>query len=361
MRALRRFTVRLALPQPLAPLGELVMNLRWSWHHPSLDLFASIDPETWAAVNQDPIRLLGEVSPERLAALAVDQAFLGRLQAVHDDLREYLATPKWYQSLQDAPASIAYFSPEFGITEVLPQYSGGLGILAGDHLKAASDLGVPILGVGLLYRAGYFKQSLNAEGWQQERYPPIDPHGLPLTLLTDTTGAPLKISVGFPQGRKLHAQVWKAQVGRVPLLLLDSDVEENAPAEREVTDRLYGGGTDHRLHQEMLLGIGGVRAIRAYTALTGDPAPEVFHTNEGHAGFLGLERIRELVEIGLTYDEAREAVRAGTVFTTHTPVPAGIDRFPREMIASYFGGDNGVEGVPVDRILELGAEEDPTV
>jgi starch phosphorylase len=361
VRALRRFTVRLALPQPLAQLGELVMNLRWSWHHPSLDLFASIDPDTWTAVNQDPVRLLGEVSPDRLAALAVDEGFLHRLQAVHEDLRAYLATPKWYQSLQDAPASIAYFSPEFGITEVLPQYSGGLGILAGDHLKAASDLGVPILGVGLLYRSGYFKQTLNAEGWQQERYPPIDPHGLPLTLLTDGTGAPLKVAVGFPHGRKLHAQVWKAQVGRVPLLLLDSDVEENAPAEREVTDRLYGGGTDHRLHQEMLLGIGGVRAIRAYTALTGDPAPEVFHTNEGHAGFLGLERIRELVEIGLTYDEAREAVRAGTVFTTHTPVPAGIDRFPREMIASYFGGDNGVEGVPVDRILELGAEEDPTV
>jgi starch phosphorylase len=361
VRALRRFTVRLALPQALAPLGELVMNLRWSWHHPSLDLFASVDPETWAAVKQDPVQLLGEVSPERLAELAQDPDFLARLQAVHEDLREYLTTPKWYQSLAEAPASIAYFSPEFGITEVLPQYSGGLGILAGDHLKAASDLGVPILGVGLLYRAGYFKQSLNAEGWQQERYPPIDPHGLPLTLLTDAAGAPLKITVGFPQGRTLYAQVWKAQVGRVPLLLLDSDVEENAPAEREVTDRLYGGGSDHRLHQEMLLGIGGVRAIRAYTALTGDPAPEVFHTNEGHAGFLGLERIRELTEIGLTYDEAREAVRAGTVFTTHTPVPAGIDRFPRELIATYFGGDNGVPGVPVERILELGAEDDPTV
>jgi len=361
VRALRRFTVRLALPQALAPLGELVMNLRWSWHHPSLDLFASVDPETWATVNQDPVRLLGEVSPQRLAELAADPDFLARLQDVHEDLRGYLTTPKWYQSLTDAPASIAYFSPEFGITEVLPQYSGGLGILAGDHLKAASDLGVPILGVGLLYRAGYFKQSLNAEGWQQERYPPIDPHGLPLTLLTDASGAPLRISVGFPEGRKLHAQVWKAQVGRVPLLLLDSDVEENAPAEREVTDRLYGGGSDHRLHQEMLLGIGGVRAIRAYTALTGDPAPEVFHTNEGHAGFLGLERIRELVEIGLTYDEAREAVRAGTVFTTHTPVPAGIDRFPRELIATYFGGDNAVAGVPVERILELGAEEDPAV
>jgi starch phosphorylase len=365
VRALRRFTVRLALPQALAPLGELVMNLRWSWHHPSLDLFASVDPETWAAVNQDPVRLLGEVSPERLAELAADPGFLSRQQAVHEDLRDYLTTPKWYQSLTGpeggAPASIAYFSPEFGITEVLPQYSGGLGILAGDHLKTASDLGVPILGVGLLYRAGYFKQSLNAEGWQQERYPPIDPHGLPLTLLTDTSGAPLKIWVGFPEGRRLYAQVWKAQVGRVPLLLLDSDVEENAPAEREVTDRLYGGGTDHRLHQEMLLGIGGVRAIRAYTALSGDPAPEVFHTNEGHAGFLGLERIRELTEIGLSYDEAREAVRAGTVFTTHTPVPAGIDRFPKELIAAYFGGDNAVPGVPVERILELGAEEDTTV
>jgi starch phosphorylase len=361
VRALRRFTVRLALPEPLAPLGELVMNLRWSWHHPSLDLFASVDPETWEAVDKDPVRLLGEVSPERLAELAQDQDFLTRLQAVHDDLSEYLTKPKWYQSLSDAPASIAYFSPEFGITEVLPQYSGGLGILAGDHLKTASDLGVPILGVGLLYRAGYFKQSLNAEGWQQERYPPIDPHGLPLTLLTDASGAPLKIEVGFPEGRTLHAQVWKAQVGRVALLLLDSDVEENAPAEREVTDRLYGGGSDHRLHQEMLLGIGGVRAIRAYTELTGAPAPEVFHTNEGHAGFLGLERIRELVEQGLSYDEAREAVRAGTVFTTHTPVPAGIDRFPRDLIARYFGGDNAVHGVPVDRILELGAEDDPSI
>ncbi len=337
------------------------MNLRWSWHPASLDLFASVDPDVWQAVGQDPVRLLGEVSPERLAALAQDQEFLERLSAAHEDLRSYLTAPHWYQTLDKAPTSIAYFSPEFGITEVLPQYSGGLGILAGDHLKAASDLGVPILGVGLLYRSGYFKQSLNAEGWQQERYPPLDPHGLPLTLLTDTSGAPVKVGVGFPEGRTLWAQIWKAQVGRVPLLLLDSDVEENAPAEREVTDRLYGGGTDHRLHQEMLLGIGGVRAIRAYTGLTGDPAPEVFHTNEGHAGFLGLERIRELTELGLSYDEAREAVRAGTVFTTHTPVPAGIDRFPRELISTYFGGDNAVSGVPVDRILELGAEEDPAV
>src|SRR5581483_3240103 len=157
------------------------------------------------------------------------------------------------------PKAIAYFSPEFGITEVLPQYSGGLGILAGDHLKTASDLGVPIIGVGLLYRRGYFRQSLSREGWQQERYPPIDPHGLPLSLLREADGTPIQVSVGLPAGRTLRANIWRADVGRVPLLLLDSDVEENAPAERDVTDRLYGGGTDHRMLQEMLLGIGGVR------------------------------------------------------------------------------------------------------
>ena len=360
MKALRRFTVRLALPASLAPLAELVMNLRWSWHHASLDLFESIDPDTWEAVGHDPVQLLGEVSPERLTELSQDSSFLERMAAVHADLQTYLTTPKWYQSLDGAPASIAYFSPEFGITEVLPQYSGGLGILAGDHLKAASDLGVPILGVGLLYRAGYFKQSLTAEGWQQERYPPLDPHGLPLTLLRDGDGAPIEVAVPLSEGRTLHAQVWKAQVGRVPLLLLDSDVEANGREERQVTDRLYGGGSDNRLAQELLLGVGGVRAIRAYTALTGEPAPEVFHTNEGHAGFLGIERIRELVGEGLTYDEALEAVRAGTVFTTHTPVPAGIDRFPSELIAGVFAG-GALDGVPLDRVLELGAEEDPAV
>ena len=360
MRALRRFTVRLALPVPLAPLAELVMNLRWSWHHASLDLFESIDPDVWHAVGRDPVQLLGDVSPERLTELSSDEDFLTRMAAVHADLQAYLTTPKWYQSLDGAAQCIAYFSPEFGITEVLPQYSGGLGILAGDHLKAASDLGVPILGVGLLYRAGYFQQSLNAEGWQQERYPPLDPHGLPLTLLRTADGLPLEISVGLDEGHILHAQVWKAQVGRVPLLLLDSDVENNGPAERQVTDRLYGGGTDHRLKQELLLGIGGVRALRAYTALTGEPEPEVFHTNEGHAGFLGIERIRELMAHGLSYDEALEAVRAGTVFTTHTPVPAGIDRFPRELIADVFAGGT-LQGVPLNRVLELGAEEDPSV
>ncbi|MCZ2829547.1 alpha-glucan family phosphorylase [Modestobacter sp. VKM Ac-2986] len=357
MRALRRLTVRASLPEALLPLSQLVTNLRWSWHPETRDLFEALDPQLWDSCGGDPVRVLGEVSAERLAALADDPAFLARLESVTTDLRTYLEAPHWYQSLgEEAPATVAYFSAEFGITEVLPQYSGGLGILAGDHLKAASDLGVPLIGVGLLYRAGYFTQGLSADGWQLEHYPALDPHGLPLKLLRDAEGAAVVVTVPLPEARTLAAHVWRAQVGRVQLLLLDSDIEENAPAERGVTDRLYGGGEDHRLRQEMLLGIGGVRALRAYCSLTGTPQPEVFHANEGHAGFQGLERIRELTEShGLTFAEALQAVRAGTVFTTHTPVPAGIDRFPRALIERYFAGF----GVPVDQLLPLGAERDP--
>jgi starch phosphorylase len=361
VKAIRRFTVRTVLPGPLAPLGELALNLRWSWHPQSQDLFRSLEPTVWEAVGHDPVQLLGALGPDRLTALAEDSEVVSRVETAAADLRCYLSDDRWYQSLSDVPAAIAYFSPEFGVTAALPQYSGGLGILAGDHLKAASDLGVPIVGVGLLYRSGYFAQSLSREGWQQEVYPVLDPNGLPISLLreADDPGAPpLKVRVGLPDSRTLVAQVWKAQVGRVPLLLLDSDVEDNAPAEREVTDRLYGGGGEHRLLQEMLLGIGGVRALRAYAKLTGTPEPEVFHTNEGHAGFLNVERIRELTEdAGLSFDDAVEAARAATVFTTHTPVPAGIDRFPRDLIEQYFGGDNASAGVPVERILTLGAED----
>ncbi|NEM05235.1 alpha-glucan family phosphorylase [Geodermatophilus normandii] len=358
MRALRRFTVRAALPEALTPLSQLVMNLRWSWHAETRDLFEALDPELWRACGNDPVKVLGEVSAERLATLSNDRRFLRRLQDVVDDLEDYLSSPHWYQSLgSDAPRSIAYFSAEFGITEVLPQYSGGLGILAGDHLKAASDLGVPLIGVGLLYRAGYFEQGLSGDGWQLEHYPALDPHGLPVKLLRQADGSAVVISVPLPEGRTLHAHVWRAQVGRVALLLLDSDIEENAPAERGVTDRLYGGDEDHRLRQEMLLGIGGVRALRAYCQLTGTPQPEVFHANEGHAGFQGVERIRELTEThGLTFAEALQAVRAGTVFTTHTPVPAGIDRFPRALIERYFAGF----GVPLEHLIPLGGEDDPT-
>ena len=257
------------------------------------------------------------------------------------DLASYLSEDRWYQKrVPDGPAAIGYFSPEFGITAVLPQYSGGLGILAGDHLKAASDLGVPIVGVGLLYKHGYFKQSLSREGWQQETYPVLDPDGLPISALLEANGAPATISIDLPGGPPLVARIWVASVGRVSLLMLDTDVEGNPDHYVDVTDRLYGGNSEHRLRQELLLGVGGVRALRAHSRITGAPTPEVFHTNEGHAGFLGLERIRELTvaEGGpkLDFDTALEMGRASTVFTTHTPVPAGIDRFPRSLMEQYF-------------------------
>ncbi len=363
MRAIRRFTIHPVLPEALDPLRSLMLNLRWSWHAGTRRLFASIDPANTELAEQDPVALLGMVPQDRLTSLARDPDFLARLAAASADLNDYLTEPRWYQGQPadgQLPASIAYFSPEYGITAALPQYSGGLGILAGDHLKAASDLGVPLIGVGLLYRHGYFTQSLSLEGWQAERYPASDPNGLPLTLLREEDGSPVRVCVGLADGAVLSAQIWLAQVGRVPLLLLDSYVEENEPELREITDRLYGGGTDHRLRQELLLGIGGVRAVRAYCASTGHAEPEVFHTNEGHAGFLGLERIREYTEQGLSFDEALELCRAGTVFTTHTPVPAGIDRFPRDLVARQVAsGDSGggaLPGLPLDRILDLGAE-----
>ncbi|MFF2850269.1 alpha-glucan family phosphorylase [Streptomyces sp. NPDC058001] len=359
MKAIRRITVRPVLPEPLLALSELARNLRWSWHDGTRDLFRSVDPARWAA-DGDPVRLLGGVAPERLAELAADPEFLRRLTETADDLNAYVQGDRWYQDQpSDLPAAVAYFSPEFGVTAALPQYSGGLGILAGDHLKAASDLGVPLIGVGLLYRHGYFRQSLSRDGWQQETYPLLDPDELPLSLLRAADGSAAHIAIALPGGRSLHARIWIAQVGRVPLLMLDSDIEENDSKERDVTDRLYGGGSEHRLLQEMLLGIGGVRAVRAYCDLTGHPAPEVFHTNEGHAGFLGLERIHEHVADGLDFGPALESVRAGTVFTTHTPVPAGIDRFDRELVARHFGADAELPGIDVERILQLGMETYP--
>jgi len=261
VKAIRRFSVRTVLPEPIAALGELASNLRWSWHAPTRDLFQRIDPARWTKVRQDPVRLLSALSPRELADLAANPEFVAAVTSAKEDLDSYLTAPRWYQAWAEeveggAPRAIAYFSPEFGITEVLPQYSGGLGILAGDHLKTASDLGVPIVGVGLFYKTGYFKQSLNRDGWQQETYPVLDPDGLPISLLREEDGTPSVITLSLPGGRELHAHVWRAQVGRVPLLLLDSDVPENDEAARNVTNRLYGGGGEQRLQQEMLLGTG---------------------------------------------------------------------------------------------------------
>lgn len=366
MRAVHRFTVRAHLPDQLAALSTLATNLRWSWHPPTQDLFAEVDPEVWAEVGGDPLRLLSEVPAGRLSQLAHDDDFVARTRAVDDDLRRYLTVPRWYQQRRDEgtvlPSAVAYFSMEFGLSEALPNYSGGLGVLAGDHLKSASDLGLPLIGVGLLYGSGYFRQTLSPEGWQHEHYPVLDPRGLALETLTGASGEPIVVRVAMPEGRTLRARIWRAQVGRVPLLLLDTDLPDNDEDLRGVTDRLFGGDPDHRLRQEILVGIGGVRAVRAYCEQTGHPQPEVFHTNESHAGFLGLERVRELQDDGLHFDEAVVAVRAGTVFTTHTPVPAGIDRFPVSLMRHYFGEGSArclLPGVSTERVLALGAEDNP--
>ncbi len=373
MKALRRFTVRTHLPERLVALERLSTNLRWSWDKPTQDLFEAVDPELWTQVGNDPVALLGLVSPKRLDELAVDESFLGRLDDLVAGLDDYLNRPMWYQQQAtegaELPHGIAYFSMEFGVAGVLPNYSGGLGILAGDHLKSASDLGLPLVAVGLYYRSGYFRQSLTADGWQKENYPSLDPQGLPLRLLTDHEHNPVLVELAMPDDAKLRARVWVAQVGRIPLLLLDSDIPENEHELRGVTDRLYGGDQEHRIKQEILAGIGGVRAIRAFTDIEGLPTPEVFHMNEGHAGFLGAERIRELTDSGLDFDTALTVVRSSTVFTTHTPVAAGIDRFPMEMVKRYFGsghdGPSGatsrlLPGVPLDRIIAFGAEDDPS-
>jgi starch phosphorylase len=345
MRALRSFTVRARLPEPLIPLQELAFNLRWSWDNRTRDLFRWVDPQIWELTFHDPVRLLSLVGRQRLEQLAADPAFMGFLGEMHADLQRYLEAPRWFQNSPASPLrSVAYFSPEFGIAEALPQYSGGLGVLAGDHLKAASSLGVPLIGVGLMYRMGYFRQRLDSDGWQEERYPVLDPHSMALDLVES-----VRVSVDLG-GATLEAQVWLAQVGRVKLYMLDADVDANDDELRAVTDRLYGGGSEHRVRQEILLGIGGVRALDALGVDT-----QVFHTNEGHAGFLGLERIRKLITSeNLSWEEAIEAVRSGTVFTTHTPVSAGIDRFPRDLMETYFSSWADECGVSIDTLMSLG-------
>jgi starch phosphorylase len=363
VKAIRRFTVRTVLPESIAPLSRLAKNLRWSWHRPTEQLFADLNPQAWETVHGDPVKLLGSLTREEIQQIADDPDMVRRIEELDADLDHYLGDALWYQQTQspDGPRSIAYFSAEYGITSVLPQYSGGLGILAGDHLKSASDLGVPVVGVGLFYQHGYFKQSLSRDAWQQETYPVLDPDGMPLTLLREEDGTPARVTLPLPNGRSLSAQIWRADVGRVPLLLLDSDIADNDDHARNVTDRLYGGGGDHRLQQELLLGMGGVRALRVFSRLTGTPDPEVFHCNEGHAGFLGIERIAELMEPvdgtePMTWEEALTAVRSATVFTTHTPVPAGIDRFERSQIEHFFNAGLA-PSVPTANILALGTED----
>ncbi|MGP9537598.1 alpha-glucan family phosphorylase [Brachybacterium sp. AOP43-C2-M15] len=368
MKPISTFTVSSDLPGALAPLRDLALNLRWTWRRQTVDLFRSLDPRAFAASGENPIAMLSQVSAGRLAEAARDDDFLARMRSEVGDLRTYLDSGRWFQRTVPGTqgdgdgSSIAYFSMEFGISPTLPIYSGGLGILAGDHLKSASDLGVPLIAVGLLYQWGYFSQSLDRSGWQQEDYRLNDPERLPVEPVLAADGEQLRVAVTLPGEREVAIGVWKAQVGRVPLLLLDTNVAPNDEQAREITDRLYGGDHEHRIVQEIVLGIGGVRAVEAFTALSGAPSPTVFHLNEGHAGFSGLERVGRRMEDGAGFSEAVAEVRAGTVFTTHTPVPAGIDRFDASQLRSYLDADGSglsrlIPSLPVEAALALGIEE----
>ena len=320
-------------------LEQLATNFRWVWDVPTQDLFARIAPDGWASGHRAPIRLLADLDDQQWQDLAADPTFLTDTEHVHADLMAYVKAGRPYRTPQ-----VAYFSPEFGVAESLPQYSGGLGVLAGDHLKAASDLDLPLVGVGLFYRQGFFRQELVAGSGQVERY--HDLTGADIGLQPVPGGA-ATVHVGDEQ---VAVRVWRADVGRVPLFLLDTLVEGNSERATHITDRLYGGDQEHRVRQEMVLGVGGVRALRAMGL-----APRVYHLNEGHAGFLALERIRaHMVSTGVDLATAVDAVRKGLVFTTHTPVPAGIDRFPRDLIDTYLGGWCEALGVGVDELMNLG-------
>ena len=328
----RILTVRPVLPEVLRGLHELAYNLWWSWMPAAQNLFRRVDPDAWLASQHNPVALLAVVGSDRLSTLATDPVFLADLKSVTDRFEGYMHRTTWFDKTfrESVAFRVAYFSMEYGVTESVPLYSGGLGVLAGDHIKAASDLGVPMVGVGMLYRQGYFRQVIDSGGQQQEQFPSNDYFGLPVKLQLDAAGEPITIRLSFT-GHDMEVRIWRMDVGRVPIIFLDTDLPTNTPAERELTAKLYQGDIDVRLRQEMLLGIGGLRALEAL-----DMTPDVAHINEGHSAFLVLERLRMLaVSSGLPLPAARHVVRATTIFTTHTPVPAGHDEFTTEQIERH--------------------------
>lgn len=348
------FPVSPMLPPRLEALNRLSLNLRWSWDHPSRQVLEGLDPDLWEQTNHNPRRVLGRISQRRLEQLAADEAFLAELDRAAASLDEYMASAGWFRRVHpDLPdnATVAYFSAEFGLTECIPNYAGGLGLLAGDHLKSASDLGLPLVGVGLLYQHGYFQQYLSADGWQQETYPVNDFSTLPITAVLDQQSNPVMVQMQFP-GRVTHARIWRAQVGRVPLYLLDTNVPQNSAPDRGITGSLYGGDGELRLQQEIVLGIGGLRALAALGI-----KPAVCHMNEGHAGFLGFERARQLMsELNIPFYEARQLASAGNLFTTHTPVPAGFDLFDAGLMERYIAPLVEAFGIPFQTVLGYGRQ-----
>ncbi len=334
MKALHTIDVQPHVPERLSDLLMIAYDLWWSWNPQAIQLFRRMDSDLWEHSGHNPVAMLGAMQQERLDELQNDDGFLAQLDRVGHQLKEYKSAATWYAKSHgpvDQPR-IVYLSAEYGLTECMPIYSGGLGLLAGDHMKAASELGIPLVGVGLLYQRGYFTQYLNADGWQQERYNDNDFFNMPIRHLIGPEGQPLKISIQFPR-RTIVAQVWDVHIGRVRAILLDTNVPENSADDRHITAELYGGDNERRIQQEIVLGVGGIRAVQALGFRC-----SACHLNEGHSAFSALERVRALVtEHNFAPGQALEVVRKTTIFTTHTPVPAGIDQFHEPMMQNYFG------------------------
>jgi starch phosphorylase len=363
MNILGRISVFPKLPENISRLQELAYNLWWSWNPDAQALFSSLDEELWRSVNQNPVKFLRSARQELLNRAAADNEWLARFAAVLADFDAYMhpSANTWYRRTHADPQSpiptsqspvIAYFSAEFGLHEALPIYSGGLGILSGDHCKEASDLGLPFVGIGFLYPQGYFTQRITGDGAQEALYEKLDFSEVPATPALTSDGKPVLIHVDLP-GRTVYAKVWRIQVGRIPLYLMDTDVERNAPQDRELSARLYGGDQETRISQEMVLGIGGVRMLERLGI-----RPSVFHANEGHAAFQLLERVRNFVQSGMSFNDAVEQVKATTIFTTHTPVPAGHDAFPFWLVEKHFAGFWEEMGLDREQFLMLGGYPD---
>jgi len=343
------------LPDRLRPLMDLAKNIWFCWNQEAIELFRSVDQNLWEETGHNPLAILGRLKNTRIQELLADEGFLLEMDRVSGEFNRYVADRRAYEFRLETPFdfTVAYLSAEYGLTDSLPIYSGGLGVLAGDHLKSASDLRVPIVAVGLIYQKGYFRQYLNADGWQQETYPDNNFHVLPVTLDRDQDNNLMMIEVPL-KDRSVKVRIWRIQVGRVPLLLLDTNNVENREEDRNITSYLYGGDRDMRLRQEIVLGIGGVRALSKLGY-----RPAVYHMNEGHSALALLERIRMLMEENhLSFAEARGAVYASSIFTTHTPVPAGIDIFDRSLMSSYLGNYIRSLGISMEAFLSLGTQEE---
>ncbi|EDX77683.1 alpha-glucan phosphorylases subfamily [Coleofasciculus chthonoplastes PCC 7420] len=355
MQPIRTFNVSPALPEALEPLRKLAYNLHWDWNVETKDLFRRLDRKLWESTRHNPVLTLGMISQARLEEVAEDDGFLAQMERASRQLDDYLKERTWYRKHRgnsEEKECYAYFCAEYGLVDCLPIYSGGLGVLAGDHLKSASDLGLPLVAVGLLYQEGYCAQYLNADGWQQERYPINDFYNMPLHLERNADGSEVRVAVEYP-GRTVYARVWRVQVGTVSLYLLDTNIEPNNPYDQDITDRLYGGDLDMRIHQEMMLGIGGIRALKALGYKV-----NVYHLNEGHSAFLILERIRRYMEEeGLSFAEAKQLAQSTQLFTTHTPVSAGFDLFPPDKAMYYVGHYANIFGLSREEFLGLGRED----